>query len=252
VSNLPIWAKPAPGSRKPRFTREQIAAAALEVADKQGFAELSMRRVADALGAGTMTLYYYVRTKDDLLALMDDALMGEVVERCTPLPEYWRTALETIANAMRTVFLDHPWALDVEGVRVGPHTLMHIEQSLAAVKELAIPLTAKFEMLAVVDDFVFGSVLRDRVGPQADQLSVDAINVLTREHLKSGRYPMLEALVAGRNPVDVFVEFASYAATHNRFDRGLAVILDGFTAKYNLTDRSASKKRVKRTRRRTR
>jgi AcrR family transcriptional regulator len=53
----------APRSRKRRLTREQIARVALKIADAEGFEAVSMRRIAEALGAGTMTLYYYVRTR---------------------------------------------------------------------------------------------------------------------------------------------------------------------------------------------
>ena len=59
--------RPEPGARRPRHTREQIAAAALAIADAEGFEAVSMRRVAAELGAGTMTLYHYVRTKDELV-----------------------------------------------------------------------------------------------------------------------------------------------------------------------------------------
>ena len=77
-----IWTRPEPGTRRPKFTRDQIASTALAIADTEGFAAVSMRRIAAELGAGTMTLYYYVRTKDELVALMDDAIMGEVLDPC--------------------------------------------------------------------------------------------------------------------------------------------------------------------------
>ena len=51
----------------------------MRIADAEGFDALSMRRLAAELDAGTMTLYHYVRTKDELLALVNDAVMGEVV-----------------------------------------------------------------------------------------------------------------------------------------------------------------------------
>src|SRR5262249_21982259 len=89
----PIWARPEPGSRRPRFTREQIAAAALAIADAEGMEAVSMRRVAADLGAGTMTLYHYVRTKDELIALMDDAIVGEVLLPDDELPRGWRAAM---------------------------------------------------------------------------------------------------------------------------------------------------------------
>ncbi|MBX5483044.1 MAG: helix-turn-helix transcriptional regulator [Myxococcaceae bacterium] len=104
----PIWARPDPGARQPRFTRQRIAAAALEIADKEGFEAVSMRRIADALGAGTMTLYHYVRTKDELVALLDDALMAEILVPEDELSDHWQEALTTIARRTRKVFIRHP------------------------------------------------------------------------------------------------------------------------------------------------
>jgi AcrR family transcriptional regulator len=136
-SPTPIWTQPAPGSRRPKLTREQIALAALQIADTIGFESVSMRRVAEALGVGTMTLYYYVRTKNDLLALMEDALMGEVLVSEAEVARPWREAMTAIARSTREVFLRHPWALFVpDGGRVGPNSLKHMEQSIAALGEI--------------------------------------------------------------------------------------------------------------------
>ncbi len=71
-----VWTRPGPGSRKPLFSRDEIAAAAVKIADEEGFDALSMRRLAAELDAGTMTLYHYVKTKDELLSLVSDRLMG--------------------------------------------------------------------------------------------------------------------------------------------------------------------------------
>jgi AcrR family transcriptional regulator len=245
VSNK-IWAQPPPGVRKPRFTRAQIAAAALEIADQEGFEALSMRKIADALGAGTMTLYYYVRTKDDLLTLMDDALMAEVVGRCTPIPAHWRTALERISHAMRETFVKHPWALhSLEGARVGPNNLAHIEQSMSALEGQKMTLAEKLEMLSVVDDYVFGTVMRDREDHSTtSSFDADAINEVTKEYLATGDYPILSGLIGGREPVEAFLEFATLMSDKGRFQRGLAIVLDGFAAKYGLSEQPAGEVRV--------
>src|SRR5262249_24800905 len=70
-----IWARPEPRARRPAHTRDGITRAAIRIADAEGFDALSMRRVAAELQAGTMTIYHYVRTKDELLALVDNAIM---------------------------------------------------------------------------------------------------------------------------------------------------------------------------------
>src|ERR1700677_1658081 len=96
-------------SRSSPLSREKIAAAALAIADAEGFSSVSMRRIAQEMGVGTMSLYYYVKTKADLIAVMDNALMAEVL--APSLPANWREALTVIAARTRDVFLRHPWAL---------------------------------------------------------------------------------------------------------------------------------------------
>src|SRR5579863_10787768 len=96
------------------LSRETIAAAALVIADAEGFQAVSMRRVGQELNVGTMSLYYYVKTKDDLIAVMDDALMGEAL--LPSLPKDWRRAMFEIAQRTHAVYIRHPWALvDVVG-----------------------------------------------------------------------------------------------------------------------------------------
>jgi AcrR family transcriptional regulator len=240
MSRLPIWAVEPPGARKPRFTREQIAAAALALADSEGFEALSMRRIAEALGAGTMTLYHYVRTKDDLLTLIDDALMAEVVARSVPLPDGWRAAVGKLARATRDTYVRHPWALHaLQGARIGPNGLRHVEQSLAAVEPMRCDLGTKLEILSIVDDYVFGHVLRvnesTRSGPP-DARTARMINVFTSEQLRSGDFPRLQALIGDDEPMTAFTRVADHMMGDHRFDLGLEALLDGLTARLGLRD----------------
>ena len=86
----------------------------MRIADREGFAAVSMRRIATELDAGTMTLYHYVRTKDELLTLVVDAVMAEVVIPATePIPTDWRAALTMVAERTRAALERHPWILDI-------------------------------------------------------------------------------------------------------------------------------------------
>ncbi len=75
-----IWARLHRSARgqRPSLTHEVITRVAIEIADADGIEALSMRKVASRLGAGTMSLYRYVATKQDVLDLMVDAVIGEV------------------------------------------------------------------------------------------------------------------------------------------------------------------------------
>jgi AcrR family transcriptional regulator len=238
MSKGPIWAVAAPGARKPRFTREQIAKTALAIADSEGLDALSMRRVAEELGAGTMTLYYYVRTKEDLLALVEDALMGETVEACEPLPKGWRAAVRKLATATRATYLRHAWALrTLTGLRVGPNGLRHIEQSLQAVARLDLAVGKRLEILSIVDDYVFGHSaghVRMRSETQFDRKTASALSQAMNRYLDEGEYPHLRALIGDDDPVEALVKSTSFMTEERQFDVGLEALLDGLAKRFKL------------------
>ena len=194
------------------LTREKIAAAALAIADAEGFAGVSMRRVAQKLGVGTMSLYYYVRTKADLIAAMDDALMAEVV--APSLPRDWRKALIMIALRTRDVFLRHPWALaSMQSAPPGMNAMRHMEQCLQVLFRTGMNTQEKLTLLAVIDDFVFGYALRESAGDP----NVDV--ALARKQLATGAFPRL---------AEAFGKERAYAMP-NRFRRGLEALLASAT-----------------------
>ena len=227
----PIWTQPPPGQRKPRYTREQIAAAALRIADAEGYEAVSMRRVAAELGAGTMTLYHYVRTKDDLRALMDDAIMGELLIPHDELPGDWRAAIREIAHRTRDVFRRHPWALtarESEG-EGGPNGMRHFEQSLAAVAPTGLGPDERLEIIAMVDDYVYGFAMRESAAPEGASLDdvPDALFEYLQRLLDTGEYPHIQELAGGGEPREVFGRIMAAMFDERRFDRGLDRLLDG-------------------------
>ena len=228
----PIWARPEPGARRARFTREEIAEAALAVADSEGFDAVSMRRVASELGAGTMTLYHYVRTKDELVALMDNAIMGEVLVPDDELPSDWRPALTLIARRARASFDRHPWALiAMTDAQMGPNGMRHLEQSVAAVAELDIDFVSTFEIIGLVDEYVFGYALRRREpgpeDPDARERWLAQVSQYIDDELATGDYPQLAGLMPEGGMAVVWERMQESDAAEDRFERGLERLLDG-------------------------
>jgi AcrR family transcriptional regulator len=190
------------------LSRDKIAATAIAVADAEGFASVSMRRIAEDLGVGTMSLYYYVKTKADLVGAMDDAIMAEVL--VPSLPTNWRAALVAIATRTRDAFMRHPWALhSMLAVAPGVNAMRHFEQCLEALAETALTTKEKLTLLATVDDFVFGYALREA----ATQKKIDVD--FAQSQLATGQYPRL-AEVFRDGPVPV---------GSDRFQFGLGLIL---------------------------
>jgi AcrR family transcriptional regulator len=230
----PIWARPAPGERKPAHTRERIAAAALEVADTEGFEAVTMRRVAAALGAGTMTLYHYVRNKRELAALMDDAMMAELVIPEEELAGEWREGLAQIARRSYAVFLRHPWIFDHFAAEEapepgGPNALRHVEQSLAAAALTGLPVEGQMEVVGLVDDYVWGHAMRARAvhdNAHRDEGKLDALVAYLETQLATGEFPHLSAFT-GDDPRAGFERLGELARDPDRFERGLQSLLDG-------------------------
>jgi AcrR family transcriptional regulator len=229
-----IWFRQEPASRRPAHTRAEIARAALEIADSQGFDAVSMRRVAERLGAGTMTLYHYVRNKDELIALMSDAVMAEVVVPEGELSDDWRTALTQIANRSHDAFSAHHWVFQKmgdDGVP-GPNGMRHFEQSLRAVAGLGLDREQTFEVIGQVDDYVFGYSLREvqEAKEQEHGWSPAVVDFFKRE-LATGDYPLIYDFF-GDDFEAAFEEAMEFIADEGRFHRGLKRLLDGIEAEF--------------------
>jgi len=242
---VPIWARPEPGSRRPRFSRDQIARTALELADREGFEAVSMRRVAQELDAGTMTLYHYVRNKDDLVALMDDALLAEALVPAAELPLEWRAAITAVARRTRAALRRHPWALwSLQGAQFGPNAMRHFEQSLAAVARTGLDPAAKFDFLGVVDDYIFGNVFhsdearRKMAAARADPDGAKALVEFGMRQLDTGQFPHTAALLNGKDPRTQPGEAPAPPmddeGLDDQFERGLQAVLDGLGARFAL------------------
>lgn len=151
-----------------------------------------MRRVAQELKVGTMSLYYYVKTKDDLVAVMDDALMGEAL--LPSLPKDWRRAMMEIARHTHAVYISHPWALvSMLSAPPGRNALRHMEQCLEALAKTTMTTKQKITLLALVDDFVFGHALREAATDATVNIEFAATQLAT------GAFPRLtEAFGEGR------------------------------------------------------
>jgi hypothetical protein len=178
-----------------------------------------------------MTLYHYVRNKDELITLMSDAVMAEVVVPEGELSDQWRTALTQIAARTRDAFSAHHWIFERLGDgRPGPSGMRHFEQSLQAVAGLGLSRNETFELIGQVDDYVFGYSLREVQEMEEHERGwpPEVLDFFKRE-LAGGEYPLIndffgDDLDAG---FDAVLEFVTQPG---RFERGLDRLLDGIEA----------------------
>jgi AcrR family transcriptional regulator len=222
-----IWIRPSPEQPK-RPTRDDIVAAAINIADAEGLQAVSIRRVAAALRTRPMGLYSHIARKDDLLDLMLDRVLGEVL--LDQLPDDWRQALRAIAQHTRATARRHPWIIGALGQRptIGPNGMRHREQSLAAVAGLDADLFRKGALLVAVDAHTIGHVtmeLAERETQRRERLTDaqwrNATQAYLQRLLDSGDFPHLAGLDldAGLSPADY----------QRQFDAGLDWLLTGFT-----------------------
>ena len=224
----PIWARPEPRSRG--LSRGQIVETALQIADEEGLAEVTIRRIARELRSGAMSLYHYFDSRDELLDLMSDTVAAEML--VPELPAHWRDALHAIAVHSRTVFLKHRWLLITltDRPRVTPNLLRHIEQSAQSIVELGgqgHPPELLSGIVIAVDDYTVGYTFRELEGGGSDErgrrMAMQFRNAYDEPHvrylLESGEFPMLERFIsAGQPPIT------------QPFEVGLDWLLDGFEA----------------------
>ena len=119
-----------PPRRATGLSRDEIVRAAIEVADAEGPEAVSMRRIARELNSGTMSLYWHIGSKEELLDLMIDSIAADA-EAPEPSGD-WRKDLHAIACTTRASLHRHPWAVNFMGGRppTGPKTLRNLERSL--------------------------------------------------------------------------------------------------------------------------
>jgi AcrR family transcriptional regulator len=170
-----VWDPPASGRAQTApargLTREAIVAAAIAVADADGLAAVSIRRVAGDLGTRPMSLYTHIASKEDLLDLMVNEVIAEALVP-EPLPEDWRAAVREIALRSHDAFVNHPWVVQAFGQRprFGPNSLRHAEQSLAAVADLGLDERTAATLLGIVDEYALGHAMRSLIAPSEDEL----------------------------------------------------------------------------------
>ncbi|TQM80950.1 TetR family transcriptional regulator [Saccharothrix saharensis] len=137
---------------RPGLSLEAVVGAAVEVADAEGLAGLSMRKVAERLGFTTMSLYRHVPGREHLVDLMRDAVLGD------PPPSTgaeWRTELEAFARHAWELRKRHPWLAEARGRHVpGPNALAHYEHALGIVAGTGLPPAEVVAAVTLVGRFV--------------------------------------------------------------------------------------------------
>ncbi|MDR0344628.1 MAG: TetR/AcrR family transcriptional regulator [Nocardiopsaceae bacterium] len=229
-----IWqraARPAPAPRT-TLTYDQIAQAAIALADAEGLGAVSMRRLASHLGVVPMAFYRYVSSKDDIIELMVDTVRSDGP---TSQSADWRDVMRASARQIRAATLSHPWLLEVSGraaIALTPNGLAAIERALSSIGSLGLDIGVTMDVVLAVGAYARG----------AAQAEISLSQVRTEQWCtgegKQPAYPpgMKWLLDTGRYPT--FQHYLSQDAgtdhAEARFEFGLHCLLDGISARLGI------------------
>ncbi|NMN98698.1 TetR/AcrR family transcriptional regulator C-terminal domain-containing protein [Antrihabitans stalactiti] len=215
-----------PSEPAPTLTKERIVAAAIAIADAEGLAALSMRRVASDIGVATMSLYRHVDDKDGLLLLMLDSVFDELGFPADP-PADSRGKLEVAFTTLWAMFRKHPWlapALSLTRPQPIPRGMAHTEWVLQALDGQGLDLHEKFTIHLTLFNYVRGMAINIEMESEAEAMSgLDNDKWMATQHqvlgaiLASGTLPNMAQLFAAQYDFDLDA----------LFEFGLQRLLDG-------------------------
>ncbi len=193
------------------LSKQRVVVEAVRLADREGVDGLSMRRLAGALGAGAMSLYHYVASKEELLDAMIDVVFEEI--ELPPEETDWQSAMRRRAVSARQVLARHPWAIGLMESRTspGPANLRHREAVTACLRRAGFSVLMATHANWLLDSYVYGHALQEASLPfdTADELA-DMVEDVFLPQLPPDEFPYLNesaaALVAaGYDPAEEFI-----------------------------------------------
>ena len=211
----------------PDLNRQRIVRTAMDIADAEGMAALSMRRVATDLDVATMSLYRHVRNRDELILFMIDEAIGEEAFPATP-PDGWRARLELEARLQWKGFRRHRWlgpVMSVTRPQFAPQALTHTEWSLRALEGLGLDAADMLHIHVMLFSYVRGLATTLEAEAEAEQDTG-----MTSDEWMSSQEAELDA-VAGSGSFASFLSAIKESSFEfdldTLFEFGLLRLLDG-------------------------
>lgn len=221
-----IWTRPERSARgpAPARTRAEIASAGIALADEDGLGAVTMRSVAAEVGTGPASLYRYVANRAELVELMADQVRGEFTYDGAGSGEP-AARLLALAREGRSLYLRHPWLLDVPAAPIpGPNAVEFIEQALAAMSGVDLSGPAKLETIGLFSGAVRliaqTELEQQRSGQDAARWQGELAAYLS-QIAAAGRHPHLAAALTDTSSPDPSGQH------YDLFERAMRRILAG-------------------------
>ncbi len=207
-----------PPPQEPPLSRERIVTTAVELLDAQGIEGLTMRRLADRLGAGVMSLYWHVDKKEDVFDLALDAVLDYRASPPGNEPQDWRGEAIHMLEDWRASMLRHPWSASLLPRRVlGPNILSRLERLSQILSRAGVADTNLNAAIWSLWNYVMGATITLASFDVSDDDRAAAQQRLTR---LSERYPTIE-----RSRLLLDDDW------NGAFRKGLGFLLDGLSPK---------------------
>ncbi len=192
------------------LSKQRVVNEAVRLADGEGVHGLSMRRLADALGAGAMSLYHYVANKEELLDAMIDVVFEEI--ELPPKDTDWQSAMRQRATSARQILARHRWAIGLMESRTspGPANLRHREAVTACLRRAGFTVVMSTHANWLLDSYVYGHALQSASLPfDTPDESADMAEDVFLPQLPVDEFPYLNEsaaalIAAGYDPADEF------------------------------------------------
>jgi AcrR family transcriptional regulator len=202
-------------AREP-LSRQRALAAALRLADSEGIAALTMRRLAQELGVEAMSLYHHVANKDDILDGIVDLVVGEI--EVPPAGTDWKTAMRHRANSAHEVLLAHPWAalLIMSRFNIGIGMTRYLDATLGRLREGGFTIDGALDAWHALDSHIYGFTVQELNLPfeveETQQVSAEVLG-----QFDAAQFPHV---------VEVITQIMQTGRVED-FGFGLDLILDG-------------------------
>jgi AcrR family transcriptional regulator len=180
---------------RPRLSRDRVLAAAVALADRGGLGSLTIRSLADALGARPMSVYHYVANKEEILDGIVDVVFSEI--DLPTVGEDWRREMTRRAHSARRVLRAHPWAVPLLESRTspGPATLAHHDAVLGTLRAAGFSRELTAHAYALLDAYVYGFAIQEASLPFEGPDGVGDVADPIMELMATGAYPHMVDMV---------------------------------------------------------
>ena len=208
------------GVKRSALTREKVLTTAIELADEVGIESLTIRKLADRLGVGAMTIYYHVPSKEEIIDGMVEMVFDEIEK--PPKDVDWKSAIRSRCISAREVLNRHTWAAPLMESRVppGPANLSHHDAVIGCLRKGGLSIHLAAHAYAILDSYVYGFAFEEAVLPAGG----------------GEGFAEIAEQIAAQFPVEQYPHLAELTFEHvlkpgyafgDSFEFGLDLIIDG-------------------------